>query len=240
MKWYTIIIVVVIIFLLLFSSPDGDGLPTYKELNKGTNPFLADADMDGLNDGFESSNPTLDPLSKDILVEIDYDRGEKPRNNFENIQRVFRNAPVENVDGSTGIDIHIKIDDQISIADRYSPSDYRRSQPSYDNKKAIHAVVVEEVYGIGENAYGFAMPDTNGVVIQSESYDHLSYVLLHEIGHQIGLMPQDFTGIDSNAYSTSEYSSVMNYNCIDTCGLQFSNSPPFNDWEHIEKTLSER
>jgi hypothetical protein len=58
---------------------------------------------------------------------------------------------------------------------------------------------------------------------------------MHELGHQIGLMPSDYEGIDSRDLSYTEYTSVMNYNApLDT--LQFSSTGSFNDWKHVENS----
>jgi hypothetical protein len=47
------------------ADPDGDGLPTYRELELGTDPFIADTDEDGLNDGEEVRVWRTDPLNRD-------------------------------------------------------------------------------------------------------------------------------------------------------------------------------
>lgn len=240
MKWSTVLIMLLIVYLLLFTSLDGDRLTTYEELSKGTNPFIADTDRDGLNDSYEVGNPKLDALSKDVLVEVDYDAGKKPRGDFNNIKQLFANAPVDNVDGSKGIDLHINIDDRVYVDEKYSVSDYRGTQPSYDNKEAIHVVVVDDVRRKNDDVGGVAILGTNGALVQGDDYNRLSFVVLHELGHQLGLTPADFDGVDSKSYSSKEYNSVMNYNCNSVCDLTFSNSEPFNDWEHIENTLSER
>ncbi|MBW4436943.1 MAG: protein kinase [Pleurocapsa minor GSE-CHR-MK-17-07R] len=47
------------------ADPDGDGLATFRELEMGTDPFLADTDEDGLNDGEEVRVWGTDPLNRD-------------------------------------------------------------------------------------------------------------------------------------------------------------------------------
>jgi hypothetical protein len=62
---------------------------------------------------------------------------------------------------------------------------------------------------------------------------------MHELGHALGLDPDDFDGIDSDKYSFNQYRSVMNYNSphVTTYRGEFfdySEGAPFNDWEHVD------
>jgi hypothetical protein len=104
--------------------------------------FDADGDFDddGLPDlwevcGFTAANgefvdlPAMgaDPERKDIFVEVDYMKNElfnhRPNDEaifgmeggFEGIVGVFARAPVNNPDGSTGITLHVIIDDEIGF-----------------------------------------------------------------------------------------------------------------------------
>jgi alpha-tubulin suppressor-like RCC1 family protein len=52
--------------------PDGDGLPTWRERQLGTNPLLADTDSDGIPDGWEV-NHALNPLVNDSSADPDGD-----------------------------------------------------------------------------------------------------------------------------------------------------------------------
>jgi hypothetical protein len=99
-----------------------------------------DTDGDGLpddweEDGFYARNgefvnlPAMgaNPLRKDIFVEVDYMRSEQfnhmpncesifgSADGFEGIVGVFARAPVDNPDGSTGIALHVIIDDEIGF-----------------------------------------------------------------------------------------------------------------------------
>ena len=79
-----------------------------------------DSDRDGLKDGWELNGYKglhldwwgADPLRKDVFVQADYMGvpGENflpPKAQLDDLVNVFKNAPVTNPDGSTGITLHI-------------------------------------------------------------------------------------------------------------------------------------
>ncbi len=61
-------------FLIIsaLDDPDGDGLPTWRERELGTNPNVADTDGDGMPDGWEVNNG-LNPLVNDAAADPDGD-----------------------------------------------------------------------------------------------------------------------------------------------------------------------
>jgi hypothetical protein len=59
----------------------------------------------------------LDPYRKNVLVEVDPVIGVEYRESLAFARSVFADAPVENPDGSTGIDVHFVVDDPIPRAD---------------------------------------------------------------------------------------------------------------------------
>jgi alpha-tubulin suppressor-like RCC1 family protein len=61
-------------FLIIsaLDDPDGDGLPTWRERDLGTNPNNADTDGDGMPDGWEVNN-NLNPLVNDAAADPDGD-----------------------------------------------------------------------------------------------------------------------------------------------------------------------
>jgi hypothetical protein len=77
-------------------------------------------DVDG-EDGAELDLPAMgaDPERKDVFVEMDYmatsgDHTHRPSPRALHIvQRSFANAPVENPDGSTGVTLHTRVDEQV-------------------------------------------------------------------------------------------------------------------------------
>lgn len=76
------------------------------------------------------------------------------------------------------------------------------------------------------------------VVPQQPSKTATGETIMHELGHSVGLKPEDHDGIDSERYSESAYPSVMSYN---TDAYQYSTggagANDFDDWEHIEQQL---
>lgn len=82
---------------------DGDGLPDSWEDNG------IDINDDGMIDFFPLG---ADPMRKDVFLEIDYMDGHFPGLDVvNNVRAAFENAPVNNPDGSTGITLHIQIDE---------------------------------------------------------------------------------------------------------------------------------
>jgi len=59
----------------------------------------------------------LDPYRKNVLVEVDPVVGVEYRESLEFARSVFADAPIENPDGSTGIDVQFVVDEPISRAD---------------------------------------------------------------------------------------------------------------------------
>lgn len=93
------------------SDPDNDGLSIQREKELGLDPQDPDTDNDGFPDGVEVRND-LDPLQKDVFLEIDYGTEEPPnRASLAEMKRTFSDAPVTNPDGSTGINLHIDVSD---------------------------------------------------------------------------------------------------------------------------------
>src|SRR5262249_5302223 len=69
-------------------------------------------DMNG-NGAFDAGE-CASPTHKDIFIEADYMQFHKPDAvAMTNVVNAFANAPVNNPDGTTGIRLHIQIDDQV-------------------------------------------------------------------------------------------------------------------------------
>jgi hypothetical protein len=107
---------------------------TYESFDIVTSSLL-DSDGDGLPDDWEKNGVpvgatrvklpcTADPDTgaslcpdadhKDIYLEIDYLQGHKPHSAaVSDVVRAFKNAPVKNPDGATGINLHIIVDEEL-------------------------------------------------------------------------------------------------------------------------------
>ena len=93
---------------LMTYDSDGDGLPDCWEMHGYS------MEVEGVNQFIPLDAMGADPLRKDIFVEVDYMEGDAThpshRPSDETMHAVrwaFAEAPVENLDGSTGITIHI-------------------------------------------------------------------------------------------------------------------------------------
>lgn len=232
---------------------DGDGLDDGEEVNRyGTNPRARDTDSDGLDDKYDlalqeefsgertDSEFDVSPTRKDVLVELDYDTSmDISRSHLNEIERKFENAPVQNYDGSTGINLEIITQREdmryTEISRREYEVGYYESKFDLDNFGFYHAAVVYNVQDY--RVEGITKGDTDGMLVQyDENPEAVSSTLMHEIGHQLGLMPNDYIGIDSRSVSYSEYPSVMNYNSPSD-SLSYSEGVGHNDWEHINDSF---
>ena len=97
-----------------------------------------DADEDGLLDswekyGIDSDDDSIVDLQlkdadwqhKDIFVEVDYMPGHYPdADAMDDVKQAFANAPVTNPDGSSGIRLHVDIDESIPHMDTFRAFDY--------------------------------------------------------------------------------------------------------------------
>ncbi|WP_435194462.1 hypothetical protein [Natronomonas sp. EA1] len=97
--------------------PDGDGLTTEEELDRGLNPRRVDTDKDRLRDGEELAGvtdegtpiPDADPARMDLYVRVTYGPRAEPYTPIvrERIVADWAAMPVRNPDGTTGISLHI-------------------------------------------------------------------------------------------------------------------------------------
>ena len=232
------------------SDSDLDGLADSAEVNThGTDPMYSDTDNDGLPDGSEVHNgelyPDADPLRTDIYVEVDSMVGKSlPDDEAAEIVKRYDQANVSNPDGSTGFSLHFVESDTVPKEHRTdSTGSYRDYRNQYFNRSSQgyhYLLIVKDAYSDGNDVSGVA--GRGEMLVQSyERYDDVTgRVVMHELGHSVGLMPQAFDGIDSAKYAYEEYPSVMNYN-HDPRGYGYSdgsNSPnDFDDWSYIEANL---
>jgi hypothetical protein len=217
---------------------DGDGLPTSQEYDLGTNPFLPDTDGDSIPDGWEVNGhdwvdyPSMgaDPLRKNMFVECDYMQGQKPLDAaIQDVVDAFADAPVSNPDGSTGIDLHVEIDRQVTRDTNLSPvwtefDAIKNTNFSSRRRKAFHYCVFAVNYNGGGSSgisRGIQAADfvvslgsfTGGVGTRQQQ----AGTFMHELGHNLGLRH----GGSDNTHRKPNYLSVMNY-AFQMPGLRFN------------------
>jgi hypothetical protein len=209
---------------------DDDGLSDPREVELGTDPGDDDTDGDGLPDPVEVDPPAAlseaDPLRMDVFVELDY-MGEVPfpEEELDRVVEAYAEAPVENPDGSTGVDLHVVVDDQ--VPSRPKTDLYRRPDNGVEDFPTLrnrhfdnagmgyhYAMAVIDVRSQGSDDLGGVAPNANTTFLLNNYDDprRAVGVFTHELGHSIGLVPQAFGGIDSYEVPFEDYPSAMNYN----------------------------
>lgn len=225
------------------------------------NPLLNydnDTDNDGFSDKFEKEQELLNPKQKDVIVEVDYDKSVK-KHDFDSVQRRFKKAPIENSDGSNGINLHIIKDDRnLDLPDTMNDSYYKNNyqiHSDYKMKGYYHAYIVDNATVNNETVGGFTNSERYSmVVVESEFHQGVTQAtFMHELGHNLGLLDSKFDGIDSGKYSEENYRSVMNYNhqtkieyhntklkpILNESSLRYE-TELINEWDIINNNLDNR
>jgi hypothetical protein len=231
---------------------DNDGLTDGEELQIGTDPLDTDTDNDGLTDGEELQinqevqGITVDPMQKDVIIEIDYYKNKKISDNtIQIIEDEFSNAPIMNPDGTKGINTHIIVDESFNGSGSVGFEEYRENQYqdlyTYRGKGAFHVLIVDNAVPSKIGIIGQTNKNMDGILVDDMGQgDRLAYLIIHELGHQLGLRTPDYKGIDTQKVPYEEYPSIMNYNSEEYNGqYHFSEGTGFDDWEHINKSLPE-
>lgn len=215
--------------------PDTDGLNNSVETRIGSDMHDWDTDGDGIEDGAEVKVPAADLLRRDVLIEVD-------RTNVtdwladwerERIREMFDDAPIDNPDGSTGVNVHIVRSDVIPEQDApFWTDDLINTSETYkDTPQAYKYVLLTEalpltkvglaygdVVAVGPSRVPFFGPSTGGVFV-------------HEIGHTLGLNSRHCPHVDT--YTSDErYPSSMNY--LDYDRYDYSSGGECNDWQYLQ------
>ncbi|WP_244981853.1 hypothetical protein [Corallococcus exercitus] len=209
---------------------DGDGVCDLVETLLNTNPNNPDTDGDRLNDyaesfgfggGLDLTALGANARKKDIFIEADYYPGLQPTQaTLNRVISAFAKAPVSNPDGSTGITLHVVVDQQIAAAD--ADPDLNPVWTDFDVIKGKYFAAIRAPYFhymlfanryAGGNSSGISrgIPAHDFVVTLGFAAGitevQLAGTLMHELGHNIGLR---HGGNDDSNYKPN-YLSIMNY-----------------------------
>jgi len=228
-----------------------NGLSDIEEIEIGTDPTMNDTSGDGLPDGYAYEEGELDPLRKNVVVEINYEEGVELPEELDDVVDVFDEAPVESDVGEPGINL-VLIDD--GTVDELSTTDFETyAHETYQddfNRQGdgvYHALFVEDLEQ-GEDTIGVTRADTDGMLVDDWEDDATAATFMHELGHQMGLWLDVHDGIDSTEYTWGEYPSIMNYNrpvdcsateCVVEYPLEFDDGTGHDDWGYIEENYDE-
>lgn len=190
--------------------------------------FFEDFDNDGLVNGIEMNGIDGADLPdfgtnykrKTLLVYMDYmGKNLLPSNSsLIKIKEVFKNSPVENPDGSLGIDLILETGSQIPFDSNLMPveSEFYALKNSYfpENRRGIyHYMMWAHGYdGNSSSGLSFGIPArdflvTLGIWGISNTEEAKIGTFIHELGHNLGLRH----GGDSDLRYNPNYLSVMNY-----------------------------
>jgi len=233
---------------------DDDGLSDGRENGLGTSPLSPDTDKDGIWDGYEVENMAqygANPRRRDIFIEIDKMDDENVmwlvENEKSTLISVFENAPIQNPDGSRGVDLHLFENDllpYIKLTETTWNADFTVAITSMLAEKTEAAMdnYIRDYKSYGEGFYYCVplngQPRSGGIdftVLRNQqvtSNGSLS-TFAHELGHSLGL-GLVFDGIDSDKYTFEEYPSVMNYN-YPSGYVDYSGGGVFNDWQYLQE-----
>lgn len=205
---------------------DGDGLADGAEIGTyATNATNPDTDGDGLEDGVEvTALDGADPRRMDAFVELDYMEGARPSPDaIALVREAYANAPVENPDGSTGIALHVAVDESIPAEDRTAWAEMDQFMDGhFDNEGRgyRYALAVVDARVNGTEVRGAAAPGVDDGQFmfrtvpegETNATRRTANVIMHELGHSVGITAETFRGVDSERILYVQYRSVMNYN----------------------------
>lgn len=217
---------------------DEDSLDDSEEINEyNTNPIDWDTDNDRLNDYLETNLSRANSQARDVFVEVDWTETSQslPATVKTKLVNVFEQAPIDNPDGSQGVNLHIDIDEEVptntdflkpenvngSLNDIY---DFREKYFTSEREDTHYYAILtkfvetdEEMLG-GVAVSGVFSVSTYVGFNDGEQFPNadksIGTTFMHELGHVLGLDPRVFDGIDSENYAYTKYTSVMNYNSI--------------------------
>ncbi|MCP3137391.1 zinc metalloprotease [Pyxidicoccus xibeiensis] len=210
---------------------DADGICDAAESRYGTSPTNSDTDGDNLSDfaelygygGVDLRYFGANPKKKDVFVELDYYPNLKPiQAALDRVTAAFAAAPVGNPDGSTGIALHLVLDQQIATADadmNLSPAwtDFDVIKAKYFASRRApffhYALFANQYDSNGSSGLSRGVPGHDFMVTLGTwgtpggTEQQQAGTLMHELGHNIGLQHGGNEGMNYKA----NYLSLMSY-----------------------------
>jgi hypothetical protein len=240
---------------------DQDTLCDAFEERIGTRVDDVDSDGDGLSDPAEIYGDSYldlpssgaDPRRKTIFLELDYYLGRNlSKLSLQEITDSFANAPVKNLDGSTGIDLVI---DQSELITEFTWStddidDAAKGQKYLFWRQFREKIKSKHFNDDRENIYYYGVklpmlpsrrfgglsngiPSSEFVVTNSRNI-----TVMHELGHNLGLFHGGKSAFNPN-YAIN-YFSIMNYN-YSLSGVEYKNGKRVLDFSRFSvKGFSEK
>jgi hypothetical protein len=247
---YDCMVLVGMVFEVTAKDTDGDGLVDAWERDG------YDHDGDGTVD-VDLPAMGAKVRKKDIFLEIDYmetaGHTHKPKNSaIPLVVNAFKNAPVSNPDGSTGIRLHVDTgnlgggnaiahDDELGMWSEFDAIKDANFAP------ARHPIFHYVIFAHNMDGYGSISGLSRGIpgrdlvvslggwTNQTGTVQEQAGTLLHELGHNIGLR---HGGIDHSNHKPN-YLSVMNY-AFQTRGLIMDGAEGNFDYSRfVNRTLNE-
>lgn len=255
---------------------DNDGCPDWWEKKWGYNPLIWDnhANLDLDNDGLNNIEECYvdkygsNPFYKDIFLEVDWLESNKPgvtnkpsENLIREVEATFKEHEINlhvdlgNLGGGEEIPVHskLKADDIRNFYWQYFLENNLTNPRKGIFHYALIANEIEELYG-GFVFIGWDHLDTICLATQSilgndrneNSKKRIVGGLMHELGHTLGLIIDDYGGIDNDEsyeplrksfWKYVTYKSCMNYlyayDLLDySDGSNGKND--YNDWENMD------
>lgn len=222
---------------------DEDGLSDSKELEVGTDPTKFDSSGDGLPDGYTYNESRLEVDRYNFIVEITAGEHTEAPDKKEQIREYLDGVPIYSDMGEKGINV-VFIETEPVVEQPISEVSWEEYETTYypenhtlDGYGVHHISVVDD---LGEGvAIGYTSTAIDGMVVEEQSSDQQTIdIMLHEMGHQMGLWSGNNEGIDSYTYDWEEYPSVMNYNrpmTIEEYSLQYAST----DYTLIQQNYTE-
>lgn len=210
---------------------DGDGLSSNIERKLGTDPTEPDTDGDRLLDGWEANEEAphgvqlngSDPNQMDLHLKVTYTEGIHPLSAAEkqDLRAFWREMPVENPDGTTGIQLHIeeqhvpveeivtdedykeRRSDDAGLAGKYYTSEYMGEARCQKYQVVFAAVQSDRFAGYASSPGYWSVVDGKATDTYKSRSTHRVGTTVHEVLHNvIGEVQDDSIAIDQGHTTT--------------------------------------